>query len=88
MVRIKLEDIFIIILIIILIIGSIYGTYLLYSDSNHKNDGIIEVMSMLVSVMTHFIVFAFICMLIRYLSEKTLIINTTKIKEKLKQLIK
>lgn len=88
MVRIELKDVFIIILVIILLIGGIYGTYLLYIDPNHKDSGLIGAICMIISVLIHLIAFASTCMLIQYLSTKTITINTIKIKEKLKQLIK
>lgn len=87
MVRINLKDVFGIILVLIIIIGGVYGSYLLYIKQPDTWN-LLEVICAILSVLLHLIAISFTCIMISELSEKTIEINTDKIKEKLKQLIK
>jgi len=86
MIKIELKTVFTIIILIILLVGAVYGTYILYwgLDPNTKLNCVCAILS----IMLQIIIGMFILMMINELSKKTIEINTDKIKEKLKQLIK
>jgi len=86
MVKFKLQDVFGIILIIISVVGAIYGTYIFYWDL--KSDTNLDNLCILLSIISQIIAGMFILMMIIELSQRTITINTNKIKQNLKQLIK
>jgi len=86
MIKIKVSEIIFWIVVLIYIIMSIYGTYVLYTDVN--NPSLISRSCVIASGFTHFIIFTLIIIGLCELSKKKITINIDKIKQNLKQLIK
>lgn len=86
MVKIELQTVFVIILMIIVLIGGIYGTYIMYWDLKPNTN--LDKICVVLSFLWQAAIGMYVIMGINELSKKSITINIDKIKQNLKQLIK
>lgn len=86
MIKIKISEIIFWLVVLLIFISGLYGSYLLYTKT--PIDNILYQCSALASFLLHIILLILIVIGLHELSKKSITINTNKIKQNLKQLIK
>lgn len=87
MIKIKISKIIFWIVTLLLFVAGVYGTYLLYTKKP-IDDSVLYQCLALASLLLHMLLLILIVIGLTELSKKSITINTNKIKQNLKQLIK